>query len=71
MTIQGQTNPPEPIVSSHSENHRERWTAGAALIGIGLLLLIGQFIQVEQIGQIIMLVLTLIFLAWGIATRNA
>jgi len=47
---------------------------GVILIGIGLVALLGQFVDIqvgEMIGLMILPALGLIFLVWGIAARNA
>lgn len=51
--------------------HRNRTVGGAALIGIGLLLTLGQVVETDWLGLLFLPVLGLIFLLWGIGTRNA
>jgi len=50
---------------------RQRVIAGAVLIGIGLLGLATQVVQSDVLGLLFLPGLGLIFLIWGIATRNA
>lgn len=49
---------------------RNRLFAGIALIGIGALLLIAQFIQAQWLSVLILPTLGAIFLLWGLIARN-
>lgn len=44
---------------------------GLFLVGLGLYLLAAQFIRAEWMGMLILPILSLVFLAWGLFTRNA
>src|SRR5687768_1098889 len=47
-----------------------RWLPGLGMVAIGLVLLVGQITNSESVGVLIMPALALIFIAWGIATRE-
>jgi hypothetical protein len=47
-----------------------RWIAGAALIGIGALMLLGQLTKSDVVGMLFLPGLGLIFLVWGVATHK-
>ena len=47
------------------------WVAGAVLIGIGVLLLIGQMVGTEIVGLLVLPGIGLIFLVAGLVTRRA
>lgn len=66
MTTQSQ-NDSHPKTNS---DQRNRWMAGVALIGIGLLVLLGQFVNTEGFGLLFVPMLSLIFLVWGAVTRT-
>lgn len=57
----------------HPTDHtqRNRLIGGLVLVGIGLYLLAAQFIRAEWMGMIILPGLSVMFLAWGLFTRNA
>lgn len=48
-----------------------RWVSGAALIVLGLVLLANQFFDIPNADQLVLPGLGLIFLIWGLATRNS
>ena len=58
------------IVPAPVTSRRNRSVAGAALIGIGVLVLAGQMVETSWFGLLFLPVLGLIFLLWGAATRN-
>ena len=49
---------------------KDRWTAGTLLIVIGLLALVGQLLPSPELGFYIVPALGLIFLVWGILSRQ-
>lgn len=49
---------------------RNQLFGGLALIGMGLLFLLAQFVQIENFGDLVLPTLAVIFLAWGLLTRN-
>lgn len=49
---------------------RSRLIAGMALVGLGLFLLVAQFVPAEWMGLLIFPVLAATFTAWGLLTRN-
>lgn len=53
-----------------ARKNRNRWLAGAALIGIGLLLLVAQLVEGELLGRVFLLLLGGIFILWGILSRQ-
>ena len=48
-----------------------RWVGGAVLIVLGLLLLVDQFFDIPHSDQLVLPGLGLVFLVWGLATRNS
>ena len=66
MTTQSQNDSPQGTVS----DQRNRWMAGIALIGIGLLVLVGQFVTSQGFALLFVPLLGLIFLIWGAVTRT-
>jgi len=48
----------------------KRWLPGLGMVAIGLVLLVGQVTNSELAGVLIMPALAVIFIAWGIATRE-
>jgi hypothetical protein len=66
MTSQIQDTTTKPAEAGR----RQGWVAGAILIGIGLLALLGQFIEGDLLELIFLPGLAAIFLVWGIVTRN-
>lgn len=53
------------------KQQRNRMIGGIALIALGLLALVGQFVDMEWLGLLFLPVLGAIFLAWGILTRQS
>jgi hypothetical protein len=49
---------------------RNRLIGGIVLVGLGLYLLAAQFIRSEWMGMLILPGLSILFLAWGLLTRN-
>jgi hypothetical protein len=49
---------------------KEKWTAGTLLIVIGLLALVGQLLPNPELGYFIVPALAVIFLVWGIISRQ-
>lgn len=49
---------------------KDKWTAGTLLIVIGLLALVGQLLPNPELGYFIVPALALIFLVWGIVSRQ-
>jgi hypothetical protein len=49
---------------------KDKWTAGTLLIVIGLLALVGQLLPNPELGLLIVPALALIFLVWGILSRQ-
>lgn len=66
MTTQSQDDSTRTTAS----DQRSRWMAGVALIGIGLLALVGQFVNSEGFALLFVPSLSLIFLVWGAVTRT-
>ncbi len=60
------TQPIHP--TDHSQ--RNRLIGGLVLVGIGLYLLAAQFIRAEWMGMLILPGLSVMFLTWGLFTRN-
>ncbi|MFN2164310.1 MAG: hypothetical protein ACK2UN_19750, partial [Candidatus Promineifilaceae bacterium] len=55
-------------------NRRGQWVGGLFLIGLGLLFLLNQFTDLpglENVAIYFVLVLGIIFLAWGVLSREA
>ena len=63
---------PSPTLETPPAHHdtRGRVVAGIALIAIGLLALLAQLTNWSILGWILLPTLALIFLAWGLLTRN-
>ena len=61
---------PAPIAVSSRQDQRHRRSAGAALIGIGLLVFIRQVARSDMLDLLFLPALGLIFLLWGSATRQ-
>jgi hypothetical protein len=59
------------ITNSFETKRRGGLIGGLFLVGLGLYLLVAQFIRAEWMGMLILPGLSLIFLAWGLFTRNA
>jgi hypothetical protein len=57
------------VVRGGNEN-RKRLIAGIALIALGLLALLPQFVDLDNIALLFLPALALVFLAWGLATRT-
>ncbi len=53
-----------------TRQNRNRWMAGVALIGIGLLLLVAQLVGGELLGRAFLLLLGGIFVLWGLLSRQ-
>jgi CDP-diglyceride synthetase len=53
------------------KNRRNQIIGGGALVLFGLVALVAQFVEMEWIGLLILPVLSLIFLIWGILTRQS
>jgi hypothetical protein len=53
-----------------STNRPNRWITGIGLIAVGTLALIAQFVEVDLLGLLFLPALGLIFLLWGLLTRN-
>lgn len=53
------------------KDRRNRIIGGVALVLFGLIALVAQFIDLEWVGLLILPALSLIFLAWGIITRQS
>lgn len=55
----------------HKENgNRKQIVTGLALMVLGLWALVGQFVQMPDVGMLFLPVLGLIFVAWGVAVRE-
>ncbi len=67
MTPQTPVNPLETMPA----RDRNRIFGGLMLIGLGVLFLAGQFIQVHWTGLLILPLLSAMFLLWGLFTRNS
>jgi len=50
--------------------NRARWAGGIALISIGLLILVAQFAEIPAMGMLFLPGLGLIFLIWGLVSRE-
>lgn len=63
---------PSPTLDTTSTQHdtRARIVAGVALIAIGLLALLAQLTNWSILGWMVLPTLALIFLTWGLLTRN-
>lgn len=63
----------EKVVEMNEEKqeNRNRMVGGVALIVLGLLALAAQFIDLEWLGFMILPALAVIFLVWGILTRQS
>lgn len=59
-----------PANNSMQSERRQKRIAGIALISIGLLALAGQFVQWNVLGLLFLPTLGLIFIVWGIVTRE-
>lgn len=59
-----------PINDSVQQERRQKRIAGIALISIGVLALAAQFIEWEVLGLLFLPMLALIFIVWGIVTRE-
>jgi len=69
-TASAQLSSPTNGTTTGQHDHRGRIVAGVALIAIGLLALLAQLTNWSILGWIILPTLAVIFLAWGILTRN-
>lgn len=58
-------------MSEKSMQNRNRLVGGVALIVLGLLALAAQFVELEWFGLLILPALAVIFLVWGILTRES
>ncbi len=71
MTTQSpQTTPPTDVGGTEAPEVRNRWIAGVALVAIGLIALIANFVESPSLGMLIVPTLGLIFTLWGIAVRQ-
>ncbi len=61
----------EHNVTKIGRNRSSRWVGGAALILLGLIALVGQFVELPSIGRLFLPGLGLVFLLWGIVSRNS
>ncbi len=57
-------------MNAQSKSQNNRVVAGIALVAIGLLALVGQFVRGDLVGMLILPTLGVIFLAWGLVTRT-
>lgn len=57
-------------IDDGAQERRQKRIAGIALISIGLLVLAAQFIEWEVLGLLFLPALALIFVVWGIVTRE-
>lgn len=60
----------EKEIETVKSNGREKWTAGVALIVIGIIALAGQFVPLPNLGLLVLPALGLVFLLWGILSRE-
>jgi hypothetical protein len=60
----------EKLDHTMSTRHDYTWGVGAALIAIGIILLLDQYLKTGWLAQLILPVSGFIFLAWGIITRR-
>lgn len=60
-----------PSVESTEKPRRGRWITGVALILLGVVTLVGQFVQLPSVGALFLPVLSLIFILWGIFSRSS
>ncbi len=58
-------------MKANSTNRRNELIAGLMLIGLGILILVAQLVNISTIGLLIPILLGAIFMLWGITTRTA
>ena len=61
----------ENAVSTKNHGRSNSWVTGVALILLGLIFLAGQLFDLPSVGQLFLPGLGLVFLLWGIFTRNS
>lgn len=57
--------------TTKSSRRPRRWLGGAVLILLGLVFLAGQFVNLPSFGQFFLPGLGLVFLLWGVVSRNS
>ncbi len=63
-------NQDQPVAEQSSSKTKNGIVAGVALIIIGLVTLVAQFLDSPNIGLLVLPTLAIIFLAWGLITRT-
>jgi hypothetical protein len=58
------------MATQTTPRNQNAWIGGAALIAIGLLALVGQFVKSDALGLLFLPALGIIFIAWGIGRHS-